>query len=792
MTVWESTATIGTRAVNLERIAFRNIGSINSADIKNFRLLIAGTQQAQVAALDANGYITFDMTAAPISLATGARIFRVAADVTGGASRNVQMSLRRAADVGVKDSSFNVNITATAVAFPASTGAITIAAGTMTVVKTSDSPSGNVTDAATDVLLAKYTFTANGEVIKVETLTVGIDTSGTDAQITQRNVRIMVNGAQVGSTTNVPASNGLAAGTSFTTNFLVNPGSPATVEIRGDIFDANTTGGNDYAGSALTITPAFLLVTGNGVPQISLGTVNVPTASQSGNVMTVASGTISLSQVSTYVAQTVVVPQTVYKLASFNLTGNATEAVNVNTFEVDFVQVVPATFDASDDLTNLYVKYGASTTTPKGSVTDADNTWSVSFQLAKNESKLIELYANIGSTITAPNSLRADFTVTGTTASSATTVYADLTANTTKDAGFQGQVIAAGAGSITATAHASTPDSTLLDDAGTATSAVFNFATVNDSYTITDITLTLDNATTVSTVRLKDGNAIVASLPGAATVVYSGLTVPVPANHSKQIIVELDLSTVGVGAGSTGAAVRTVLTVARARNSQGVDAAVTESDPAGNAMYVYKAIPTITNENLPSSLLTTGTKTLSKFTVSTGATGTVAWKKVLVTVAKSGGTAAGGLANPVLATPTLWDVTTGATQITAAAVLVSTDGDGGSADGTADCTEIDTACTISFAVGTDADDNVERQVAGAKSYEVRVAVTGTLATGMNVNANITQPSSFAASVAYASVTGSPSFVWSDTSAQSHDTGTTDWTNGFQVKNLPTVTQTMTK
>jgi hypothetical protein len=209
-------------------------------------------------------------------------------------------------------------------------------------------------------------------------------------------------------------------------------------------------------------------------------------------------------------------------------------------------------------------------------------------------------------------------------------------------------------------------------------------------------------------------------------------------------------------------------------------------------MYVYKAMPTITNNNLPSSLLTTGTKTLSAFTISTGATGTVAWKKVLVTIAKTGGAAAGGLGDPVVAAPTLWDVTTGATQITAAAVLVSTDGDGGSADGTADCTEIDTACTISFAVNTDVDDNVERQVAGAKSYEVRATVTGTLATGDNINANITQPSSFAASVAYASVAGAPSFVWSDISAQSHTTGTTDWTNGFQVKNLPTVTQTMTK
>ena len=42
------------------------------------------------------------------------------------------------------------------------------------------------------------------------------------------------------------------------------------------------------------------------------------------------------------------------------------------------------------------------------------------------------------------------------------------------------------------------------------------------------------------------------------------------------------------------------------------------------------------------------------------------------------------------------------------------------------------------------------------------------------------------------VAAAASFVWSDVSAQSHTSNTTDWTNGLQVKNLPTSTQVLSR
>jgi len=757
MLVWQSTATVSTRDVTLNRLALRQIGSINSADIKNFKLLVDGVQLASQDALDSNGYVTFSV---PKKLTTGARVLRVQADVVGGSGRTVQMSLRGAYDISVTDSQYNADLVATAAGgFPLGATAWTVNAGTMTVAKATDSASQNVTIGATDVPLAKYTFTANGEKIKVETLRVGvITTGGTVTDHTLRNVRILVNGTQVGSTTNVPAAAAFAAaaGTSFTTNFTVTPGTPTMVEIRGDIFDSEGT--NDIATPGATAVQALLVGgtgTSNAVPAVSLGTINVPSQQNVlGNTLTIASGSLTLSQTSNYGNQTIVVPQTAYKLASYNLVGNATEAVNINTFELDFAQPNGTTFDASDDLTDLYIKYGTSMTSVKGTVTDADNTWSTSFTLAKNETKTIEVYATLGSTVTAADSIRADLTVTGVTADSAITVYADSNnagANSTvKDAGFQGQTITANAGSITVSVDPSRPNSALLDDSGTVTSAAFKFDAVNDNYTVTDVTLTLANSSAVRNVTLMDGTTALASRPGNTTVTFNGLTLAVQAGSPKILSVALEMGTVGVGAGATGSSVLTTMTAATARNSQGVSAAVSGTSVAGQVMYAYRSVPTITNVALPSSVLVggSGSHTLAKFTIGTGATGATGWAKLVFTVNKS---ITGG--GDTVTSPTLWDVTSGATQILGATVI---SGLGAGANG-----------SITFLP------NTEQQVSGAKTYELRAVVGGNPVAGNSLTTQIAQPSPFAASVAAYATHSASSVNYYDVSTPGTVTGGAD-------------------
>ncbi len=99
-------------------------------------------------------------------------------------------------------------------------------------------------------------------------------------------------------------------------------------------------------------------------------------------------------------------------------------------------------------------------------------------------------------------------------------------------------------------------------------------------------------------------------------------------------------------------------------------------------------------------------------------------------------------------------------------------------------------------VGTKADDNVEEQVSGSKTYEIRATIGGTLATGNSISTSIQSNLAHVSSAVFTTndndtTVDDATFVWSDMSAQSHDTGTADWVNENLVKVLPTSTWTMT-
>jgi hypothetical protein len=728
--VWQGTASVDLRDVLLKRLALRNIGSIATADINNFKLYADNVLVATVASLDSNGYVTFDTSYA---LKTGARILKVTADILGGAGRSVQMSLRGAYDLQSVDTQYNASgITVYGSGFPFGPVSFTVNPGTMTVVKKADSPSTNVTLGASDQVLATYTFTAYGEPVKVETLKVGVfQTGGGAASVSLRNGRILVNGAQVGSNTTIPAEATYLTntGTQFTTNFMVYPGTPATVEIRADVYDNEGT--DEIAAGTVTAIQA-LLVGGadvnNATPQVSLGSLDVPTATNSaGNNLLISSGAMTLGLTSNYGTQTVVVPATAYKIGSYQLSGNATEAVNLNTIYVGFT--AGSTVTEQTDLTDLYVVYGGVMSPVKGSVSSTvlnGNSWSINKVLAKNETIQIDVYASLASTVST-NAIITTMAVAGITANSGIAFYAD-SANSggdkiVLDAGFTGQTVNGGTGTI-GVSLGSTPNAAIVDDSGTVTSAAFKFDAGNDSYTITAMTVTITDPSAVSTVTLMDGATPVVggSKSAAASIVFDGLTLLVPANQSKEITVQLVMSGVGSGAGATGGALLTTLTAATARNTAGSSSTPTGLPKAGNPMYVYKAFPTITNVALPTSLLVGGgsINTLAKFTISSNG-GVIQWSKLLATV-----TVGIAAADDAFTLPTLWDVTSGATQVIAAGSFVT-----GLSNASGSITIIPDA---------------PQQISGSKTYELRATIAGTVAANDIITTQITQPSGFAASV----------------------------------------------
>ncbi len=772
--VFNSNVNVGTRDVTLTRLAMRQIGSVNTSDIANFRLMIDGTTVSTVATMDMNGYVTFAL-ATPKVLTTGTRVFKVLADVNAGSSRTFQFSIRNKTDIGIMDTQYNAGVAATfnSSNFPASSVAATsINSGSVTVQKASDSTSGNVTLNGHDVVLARYSLTTYGESLKIETILAGF-TSSNGSVGSLRNGRIMINGSQVGSTATLLKVG--SGGTSFTTNYTLAAGQPATLEIRADLYDNDGT--NDLAISD-TVT-GRLMVPGSANTQrlSSLGYITVPASYYDGNALSVQSAaSLTMAKTSTYSAQTTAVPQTQsYKVASYSLSGNNVEDVNLDTVSVDFTAVSGTTF-TSADLTDVTLKIdGTVIGSPKSTVTATGNSYSITKVLPKNGTMNIELWATIGSTITATNSIKATTTVSGVGASSSVA---------SSTGAVDGQVITANSGSITATTDASRPDASMNDDSGTKTMAAFKFAAVTDSYTVTDLTFTVADVTTVSQMSLYDGTTLIAQKTAAGTTTFSGISWPIPAGTSKILTVKLDLGTVGVGNGSTGASTLVTLTSGLATNGAGTNAAITQSNPAGTAQYTFKAIPTLTTVTLPTTSLVAGTNTLAKFSVNTNGTGTVGWNRIVLNVTKTD--------HPTLSTFTLWNADSN-TQIAGTFIVhdtanvascIATDGSG------------DT-CRLGFVPGT------EQQVSGSVNYVLKATVGGALATADYVSTTIpSNTASFVASNTYSTIAGSPStytnygttpsFVWSDVSAASHDTTTSDWSTDYLVRSLPLDSQTLTK
>ncbi len=775
--VFRSNVSVGTRDVVLSRFTLRQIGSVNTTDIVNFRLRVdSGTglnQIAQVQSMDSNGYVTFSFS--PVTLKAGTRIFSVLGDIIGGSNRQFQFSIRNKADVQFTDTNYNVNIGPTfnnttsfpvvAAASGTYSGANAINVGSLTIQRATSSPSGNVTDGTSDVTLAKYTVTAYGEAQKIETLTVGA-TSSLATVGSLRNGRILINGVQYGSTASLAKTTNATyttGGTPYTLNYTVQPGTPVTLEIHADMYDND---GTNSLVNGTTVTAYVMPGSSNVQKLVSLGYTSAPATAVAGNTITDVTGSVTFSKNNTYAAQTAPLPQTGYKLASFNLVGSTSEDININSITIG----APAG-RASTTLTALYnvsVKVnGAMFGTQKGSVTItpgatpnttgtiASSTFSSNYTLPKNTTVSVEVFGDINAPTVAYGSdvLTLDVGIAGTSVSSSATINSSAT----------GQAISVGTATVTAAQDPSTPVAAITAGSQTKTAAAFKWTTTNDQFTISEVVVSIPNNTTVVNVILKDGTTVLATQPGAASTTFSNLNVVIPANSTKVLTVDLQLGTVGFGSGTSGENVQVTLhSYKKAPSSTGAITTTTSGTLSGNVLYVYKSIPTITNVTLPTGTLSAGTQTLAKFSVSSGGTGTIGWAKMMFTIATS--------TNVVVTSPQVWDADSNS-QIAGTA---STSYSGGN---------------LSFEfLPTN-----EQQISGAKNYVVKATIGGTLASGAYVTTNITQPTTFVAPATASSATHTPAtFVWSDLSAQSHDLTTSDWNNDYLVKNLPSDGQSLNK
>ncbi len=806
--IWYDNMIVGTRAVWLQRMAFRVGGSVSrQSDVKNYRLLVDGVQVGSTVAMsDANDYITFDLTGNPVKLETGTRQIKVLADIIGGSNKNVYLSLRTAADVTVVDSQVNVALSLkrgdTTTTFTAEdSGTQSINSGTLTVTKMTTSPSGNVVDAANNVLLAKYEFKAAGEKVKVESLRVSATVS--DGSVGKlRNGAVYANGVQIGSTTDIQEDSSSPAYTTFNfgSSLIVEPGSPVTVEVRADMYDSD---GTNNIGNADTIK--INIVGGdlnNAYGMVSFSTVDVPSSTVSGNTVTVSQGGVVLSKYTAYTNQNAVAPLTDFKLAHFTLTASTTEAVNINTIYVYFNY-------ASGNISNFYVKFGNNTTAVKASPTSGTSrsadSWAVNYTLAAGQTVDVMVFGTVNSS--AAGVAHTGVYVTGTTASSAQAVTAG-----TVDDETTGQTITFTSGSWASALDAGTPLASSVAGGQTVTAAKYKLTASNDSYTVKEARFTVANAATsavINSLTLSDGTSSV-TVPYDSTNSYfniTGMNMLVPANTSKTITATLNLATPYTNGTTvtTGKNVALTMSYLKIADSQG-----TESTPStsvgGNYVYVFKSIPTFTVGTIGSqgaNLAAGGTVNLYNFTVGADSKGPIALKqlKFAATV-----TDAGTSTTPSLNTLKFFrgsdDITTSVTILNQYGQSLESTGANVSGSATPIYVVFDTeeqiaagttstftlkATATGFAASSTGNDSVSVSMS-SDSTPAGVSAGAAHARYYLDATSTTAIQTLNTSAAGAGTGTDAVVIWSDNSAQSHDytyTGSSsDWFNGYLIKNLP--------
>jgi hypothetical protein len=766
--VFKSIVSVGTRDVTMSRLSLRQIGSVNTSDISNFRLMVDGTQLAQVQNMTSDGYVNFAFS--PVTLKNGSRTVSVLADIIGGSSRTFQFSIRNKADVQFTDTNYGVNLSATykTGVFPVAESTNDINGGSLVIQKATDSPSADLTTDASDAVLARYTVTAYGEPMKIETINAAATSSVAITAL--RNGRVLVNGAQYGSTAaliDCTACTAADAYTQYTLNYTVTPGTPVTVELRADMHD---TGGQSLA--TKTVAGYIMKGSANVQKMTSLGYAGYPAAAVAGNTISVVTGSMSLAKSGNYAGQTTPLPQTNYKLGSFNLVGSSAEDITINSIGVNYSVVAGGASSTNlnySALTSVKVMVaGNMFGTIKSTLGSATSTFSGSYALKQNTTVPVEVYADIGQgSVSNANVdwLKTIMDVSGTTVKSSASVTASAA----------GQTITYGTGSLTITKDSSSPSAAIVSDLQTKTGAVFKFKAESGSYTIKEVTVNFPAGapTSVNNVILKDGTTVLGTMPGGiASVTFSGLSVPVDSNTTKLLTVDLELGTIGLGAGTSNEDLTVRLSSVKYTNSSGTLTPDTTSVPTGNAMYSFAAIPTITNVSLPDGTLAAGTKTLAKFTLSSSGTGTIAWNKLIFSVSESLHATINGLQ--------LVDANTG-TAVTG--TFASSTDFGNAAGGSGQ------SGTVTFTVTG----NGGQEEITDKTYALKATVGGANVAGDFITVSIAAgQTAHQVTATSTGIAQTETFAWSDESASNHATTTSDWFGDFLVKNIPTDAQTLSK
>jgi hypothetical protein len=309
-TVWSAPIQVNTRSVYLKSLALRYIGSAPSDALSNITLYINGVASG-TATVNAQSYVVFDMTAAPVTLQTGSTTLEVRGDIQKGTDRNFNFSLQNAADLMVTDSQLGVNVAPTtgsggtnATFSISQAGTISISTGSVTMqVDPTFLTETNVTGGSANTAIGKFTIHAYGEDVKVNQMLVtpillGAVAGAGGSGVGLNNVSLYFDGGQVGSSQNWDGVHALSA-FQLGSSMVVPAGQDSTFEVRADLQDTTSIA---YTGGTVGVT---VNAGGNNAQgQSSLNTTSVPATPVSTSGLSISGSQLAIGANTGYASQT--------------------------------------------------------------------------------------------------------------------------------------------------------------------------------------------------------------------------------------------------------------------------------------------------------------------------------------------------------------------------------------------------------------------------------------------------------------------------------------------------------
>jgi len=395
---FQFTETSGRNDLSISKLTFYVEGSVKDKDLKNFTLVDPDNTVLGTSEWMSNRYVTINLANGYTVPKSNNRTLTLKATAVDGSGNYFKIHLQNDYDMLVKDASNGYFISPTSFTDQADSF-FRMKSGSLTITKTTDSPSGNVSAGSSNIVLAKFDLKAVGEDMEIRKMGIKIATTAGSYDLAG-NISLRV-GSDVlltfsGDYTAALYSTGSQR--SLSQYLTIPSGTTKTLEVVGNI-DSNSTIdtykvsiGNFYAKRLSTLDYADKL------PSSSY--------SNDANQLSVQATNLTMNKDTSY-GNKKIAPSADQVIGQYVVRAGNAEDVRVTNVVVHFAGT--GSFDAPTDLQNLSLWNGDTQLgTTQSTVATSSNSFSFNLDVAKNTSKVITVKAHLNST--ASGTLTTDIT----------------------------------------------------------------------------------------------------------------------------------------------------------------------------------------------------------------------------------------------------------------------------------------------------------------------------------------------------------------------------------------------